>query len=103
MEKLQSNGFSLASMICGITAIAFQGLVGIELAIVALVMRAIYRKKTGGLDNMDTEVGYITGLIAIIIYGVQLVLTVVMIILFMSLTAGVISWSAIRELASYTY
>ena len=103
MEKLQSNGFSLASMICGITAIAFQGFVGIELAIVALVMRTIYRKKTGGLDNMDTEVGYITGLIAIIIYGVQLVLTIVMIVLFMSLTAGVVSWAVIRELVSSTY
>lgn len=96
--KSESNGFSLASMICGIASVAFPGIVGIELAIVALVMRAIYRKKTGGVDNNDTEVGYVTGLIAIIIYGIQLVLTIVGIILCICLVTGVISWSVINEL-----
>ena len=103
MEKLKSNGFSLASMICGITSLAFSGVAGLELAIVALVMRSIYRKKTGGQDNSDTQVGYITGLIAIIIYVVQLVLTIVMIVLFMSLTAGVVSWAVIHEFVSSTH
>ncbi len=103
MEKLKSNGFSLASMICGITSLAFSGVVGLELAIVALVMRSIYRKNTGGEDNSDTQVGYITGLIAIIIYGVQLVLTIVMIILFMSLTTGVVSWAVIHEFVNSTH
>ena len=99
MEKLESNGFSIASMVCGITAIAFQGIVGIEFAIVALVMRSIYRKKTGGLDNDDTQVGYVTGLIALIVYGIQLVITIVAIILFICLTTGAISWAVLSEFA----
>ena len=96
MTELKSNGFSLASMICGILSVAFPGIYGIEFAIVALVMRAIYRKNTGGLDNDETQVGYVTGLVAIIIYGIQFVLTIVVIILFICLTTGVISWSVIN-------
>lgn len=92
MEEPKSNGFSIASMACGIASIVLSGSVGIELAIVALVMRAIYRNKHNGMDNSETQTGYITSIIAIVIFGVQLLMVIAFIVLFFALgMAGIMS------------
>lgn len=92
MEESKSNGFSIASMACGIASIVLSGSVGIELAIVSLVMRAIYRNKHNGMDNSETQTGLITSTIALVICGIQLLMVIIFIVLFFALcAAGIMS------------
>ncbi len=92
MAEPKSNGFSIASMACGIASIVLSGSVGIALAIVSLVMRAIYRNKHNGMDNSETQAGYITSIIALVICGIQLLMVIALIVLFFALgMAGIMS------------
>lgn len=92
MAEPKSNGFSIASMACGIASIVLSGSVGIALAIVSLVMRAIYRNKHNGMDNSETQAGYITSIIGLVICGIQLLMVIALIVLFFALgMAGIMS------------
>ncbi len=95
MNNSKSNGFSIASLACGIASIVFSGAMGIQFAIVSLIMRAVYRKRNNGVDNSDTETGFITSIIGIVVSVVEFITAVIIIALFAStlivgLTKGIL-------------
>ncbi|MBQ7604305.1 MAG: zinc-ribbon domain-containing protein [Clostridia bacterium] len=79
---------STASMICGILSFFFFGLV---LSIVALVLASKDKKANGGVYSSHGKVGFITGLISLILQGVGLLIGIIAVLFFMPVVFSILS------------
>ncbi len=102
------KGKAIAAMVCGILSIVMcwcYGIVGIALAIVALVLQGSYKKSNGGKHIGFSQAGFICGLIGIILSSLCLIYVIIAFAIVGSLVTSPDFWNSMSSIEynmSYT-